>query len=938
MPTFTPGDHLGPYEILCRIGAGGMGEVWKARDTRLGREVAIKVSAEKFNDRFEREGRAVATLNHPNICTLHDVGALPDGLGYLVMELIEGPTLAERIKPDRAKTGRTKATPLPLSDALAIAQQIAAALDAAHQKGIVHRDLKPANIKVSESGSVKVLDFGLALVAQGVAPALAGDLGVAPALAGDPNPSNSPTLTELTRPGMILGTAAYMSPEQARGKPVDKRADIWAFGVVLYEMVTGKSLFKGEDISDTLAAVLKHEPDLTAAPPEVRKLLQSCLEKDPNQRLRDIGDWRLLLSPSSPMRELGANRAKWLWPGVAAALAIGLASLAFLHFHEQTAELVPARSTILPPERTTLAQANGPTGGPTALALSPDGRRLAFVAVSDDGVARLWIRPLDSLTAHPLAGTEGAGVPFWSPDGAHLGFWAGGKLKKIDASGGPPITLCDAFDARGGTWNREGVIVFAPSHTTPLFRVAAAGGPCTPLTTLETTGGVAHRFPRFLPDGRHFLFAVSATPSAPDHVTIRTGSLDSPESKVVLEAESNAIYAQGHLLFIRETTLMAQPFDLQRLAVTGEAVPVAEQVRRANTSARGIFDASENGTIVYQADLDTGMRQLVWLDRSGKRLSTLGEPAVLGSLDLSPDRKTVAVEATDRGNTDIWLYDASSGKRSRFTFDAAKEHLPIWSPDGRTIVFGSDRKGHFDVYRRASDGSLAEELVYADDLDKQPISWFPDGKLLTYGAGSRLMVLPVTPEQPGAALKPSPIAGIQMSGAAKFSPDGQWIAYHSVETGRSEVYVRSFRGPGTPPGPKIQVSVAGGFRPRWRPDGKEIFFVTRFEKLMAVEVNVKGAALEFSEPRLLFGDVDWQGYSYDVSADGQRFLVAASICAEYRAASDPDSKLDCCAKEITHGVARRAGLLLRGKRSCRLPVKPHPSGWGSTPWTPSSSE
>jgi eukaryotic-like serine/threonine-protein kinase len=824
--SLSAGTHLGPYEILALIGAGGMGEVYRARDTRLNRDVAIKVSAQQFTERFEREARAVAALNHPNICTLYDVGP-----NYLVMEYIEG----------EAPKG-----PMPLDVALRIAAQIRDALEAAHEKNIVHRDLKPANIKIKPDGSVKVLDFGLAKVTE------------PPAETGG---ANSPTLTiGMTEAGMILGTAGYMSPEQARGKTADKRADIWAYGVVLWEMLTGKPLFEGEDVGHTLAAVIMKEPDWNEVPEKVRRLLQTCLQKDPRQRLQAIGDARLLLEDVEPLphgRGSAGSRFGWAaWGGTAIAV-IAAAALAFVHFREAAPETPVLRATILPPDNTAINYANG-LGLP---ALSPDGKRIVFGAQTADGKAPLWVRSLDALTVQPLAGTERATFPFWSPDSRFIAFFADGRLKKMDASGGPAITLADAVAGRGGSWSRDGVIVFKPANTAgPLLRVSSAGGPSSPLKAVQG------RLPWFLPDGRHFLYQVE-----PGNSVIRAGSLDGGETKMVMEAGSNALYAQGHILFLRDGTLMAQPFDPKRLVTTGEAIPVAEQIQTVlNSGTVGVFSVSETGMLAYRNGSAFGGLRLTWFDRSGNKSATVGEPADLLGFQFSPDRKSLAAAIQDRANTDIWIYDVSRGLRTRLTFDPHADFSPVWSPDGRSIAFASNRQGHFDLYRKAANGGGAEELLYADNLDKFPTSWSVDGKFLLYftGPNGDLWVLPLT----GAA-KPFPFLQTPFAESqGQFSPDGRWVAYVSNESQRNEIYVAPFPGPGG----KRQISTAGGNSPRWRPDGREIYYMGPDGRLMAAAVTAQGGTLEVGQVRPLFSPTGvMQGNIpvYDVSADGQRFLL-----------------------------------------------------------------
>ena len=832
--------RLGPYELVSSIGKGGMGEVWKARDPRLGRDVAIKISAAQFTDRFEREARAIAALNHSNICTLFDVGP-----NYLVMELVDGPTLAERILQG----------PIPLEEALGIAKQIADALEAAHEKGIIHRDLKPANIKIRPDGSVKVLDFGLAKAAS-------------EAVEYGPD---SPTM--LSVGGMIIGTAGYMAPEQARGLAVDKRADIWAFGVVLYEMLTAKRLFEGATVSDSLVAILKEEPDLTVVPVKVQRLLRRCLEKDPRRRLRDIGDTMALLD-SEPLSTAPLQSGRGMTGWIAAGVMFGLATLlAFIHFREKAPEAPVVRSSIVPPEKTTFGFDVGPNGVP---ALSHDGRRLVFGAKSADGSARLWLRSLDSAAAQPLAGTEGAdnAYPFWSPDGYSIGFGAEGSLRKVNISGGPAVALADAPGFRGASWSPQGVIVFAPQSAGPLQRVLAAGGGTpAPVTELDPARKEnSHRWPWFLPDGRHFLYAAVVAGGVND-ATILVGSLDSRETRIVARANSNAVYASGYLLFLRDNILMAQSFDVKRLATTGEAFAVAGQVADHPRVVDGFFTVSDKGTLIFQSGVQA-TQTLTWLDRTGKHIATEGEPGQISNVSLSPDGNRAMVAVFDRSahNNDLWIYDLKRNLRSRFTFDPAAENAGVWSPDGSQIVFDSERKGHFDLYRKLSSGAGPEELLAADRTAKYPTSWTPDGKFVVYYSTSEqkrgfdLWVLPLEGER-----KPFPLVknGFNVQ-HGQFSPAGGWVAYASDETGRDEIYVAPFPGGGG----KRLVSATGGILPRWRGDGKELFYISSDGRLMAAEIAIKGAELEIGAAHPLFGlRLPGVGYQYDVSAGGQRFLA-----------------------------------------------------------------
>ena len=610
----TAGTKLGPYEILSALGAGGMGEVYRARDTKLNRDVAIKVLPDLFaNDpdrlaRFKREAQVLASLNHPHIAAIYGLEDA-DGMRALVLELVEGPTLADRIAQG----------PIPLDEALPIARQIADALEAAHEQGIIHRDLKPANVKVTPEGKVKVLDFGLAK-ALGTGTAEAAPYAGDGANVGRPfrgaDAANSPTLTTpaATLAGVILGTAAYMSPEQARGKPVDRRADIWAFGCVLFEMLAGRQAFDtGETVSDAIAAILTREPDVTAlpasTPAHIRTLLRRCLQKDPQKRLPHIGIARLeidegpadttaLLQPAVAPRKGLLSSAGLAWSVAAVLLLAATALAATMYVRRAPDDSHVYRTTILLPAHL--------MGSPaTRLALSPDGRRLAFVAPDPTGRPMLWVRPLDGLTAQPLPGTESGQAPFWSPNGRFIAFFAGGKLKKIDASGGPALTLCDATSATPGTWNRDDVILFTPTPGSPISRVAAAGGTPSPVTLIDTKAGEGrHAFPYFLPDGRHFLYLALNGGNAP--LGVYAGLLDSTDRKRLLDGGANAMYAQGFLVFLREATLMAQAFDAARLELTGDPAPLAESVQIGNPTRTGTFAVSEAGVLVYQAGLLDG--------------------------------------------------------------------------------------------------------------------------------------------------------------------------------------------------------------------------------------------------------------------------------------------------------------------------------------------
>ena len=843
-----------------------MGQVYRATDTKLKRQVAIKIlppslaaDADRLA-RFQREAEVLASLNHPNIAAIYGLEE-SGGMTALVMELVEGDDLSQRIARGA----------IPLDEALPIAKQIAEALEAAHEQGIVHRDLKPANIKVRADGTVKVLDFGLAKAME-------------PTGAMSPGLSMSPTLSlQATQAGMILGTAGYMSPEQAKGRAVDKRSDVWAFGAVLFEMLTGQRAFGGDDVSEVLSRVLQREPAWAAlhseVPLRVQQVLRICLQKDVKQRAHDIADIRLALegafetaaSQTVAPTTSSAKGGRLVWMaafGVALLAAVALAVPTVRHLREAPPPVPPEMRL----EITTPA-----TTDPVSLAISPDGQQIVFVA-TEEGRSRLSVRSLDAVSARPLTGTEGASWPFWSPDGRSVGFFADGKLKRIDVDGGQLQSLTDAPAGRGASWNRDGTIIFTPDQTSsPIFRIPAAGGAPSPLTRPESPKQTSHRFPQFLPDGRHFLYYVQGVPESRG---IYIGDLQGSQTRRLLDANSAAVYAApGRLLFVRQGTLFAQEFDLPRLELIGNASPVAERIA-LNTGALGsaAVSASTAGPFVYRTGSAGGLRQFVWLDRSGKDIGKAGDRLSATSVDLSPDGRRVAQTQQVNQSVDVWLLELGRGVLSRFTFDPAIDAYPIWSPDGSHILFASSRKGPFDLYQKPAIGAGTEELVLATARDKSPTDWSPDGRLLLYRSvdpktGYDLWALPMNGDG-----KPFPVVQTNFDERdAQFSPDGKWIAYQSNESGRFEIYIQPFPGPGS----KLQVSTNGGAQVRWGPNGKELFYIALDARLMAVPIRLASnpQTAEPGSPAPLFatrvggalqGTIMQQ---YDVSSDGQRFLI-----------------------------------------------------------------
>jgi len=863
------GKRLGPYEILSAIGAGGMGEVYRARDTRLERIVAVKILPDHLSDRaelrerFDREARTVASLNHPHICVLHDIGQ-QDGTDFLVMEYLEGETLAERLKKG----------PLPLDQVLQYAIEISDALDKAHRKGITHRDLKPGNVMLTKSGT-KLLDFGLAKLKQEASPEAAAPF------------SQLPTMkSAMTAEGTIVGTLQYMAPEQVEAGEVDARTDIFAFGTVVYEMATGKKAFEGKTSASVMAKILEVDPPPMSSlqpmtPPAFDRVVKKCLSKEPEKRWQaasDVCDEVKWISDSAfqagmAVPSLAARRLKKrvAWAAAAVAVAIAVIAATALYWpRTPSLETHTVRFTVGPPEKGSFNPA------PMFLTISPDGSKLAFVAADASGKQQLWIRALDSPAAQALSGTDNPNQPFWSADSRFVAFLADGKLKKIAVSGGPAMTLADAQEVVGsGTWSGEGVILFG--FGTTISRVSAVGGAATPVTMLDPSRKETnHLWPYFLPDGKHFLYSVLSATT--ENSGIFVGSLDSKEGKLLLRANSNPVYVPpGYLLFGREGTLMAQPFDAERLQLKGEAVPVVEGVQFNPASVRSAFAASNNGVLAYRGGTGslfggTGAPlTLTWVSRNGTEQRLAAPIHNYLAPRVSPDGQRVAA-GIEEADGQIWVYDLSRDTLTRLTFDGKYNYDPVWTPDGKRIVF---RGAQNRLFWQPADGSGPAEELTKSELNRINIagSFSPDGQVLAFtefGSGLDLYTLSLKDGKPQPFLRtPS------NETAPRFSPDGHFIAYASDESGRFEIYVRPYPGPGG----KWQISTEGGTEPAWNPKGRELFYRSE-NKMMAVEVTTQGT-FSAGKPKMLFEGpyqpTPLTSTNYDVSPDGQRFLMLEPI-------------------------------------------------------------
>jgi Tol biopolymer transport system component len=874
------GTRLGVYEITGQLGAGGMGEVYRARDTRLDRTVAIKVmppevaADPQFRARFDREARAISQLQHPHICTLYDVGET-DGTAFLVMELLQGQTLAERLKKGA----------LPLDDALKIAIEVADALAAAHKHGIVHRDLKPANIMLTKAGA-KLLDFGLARAATSTVNVGGGS-------------TQQTGTTHLTISGTILGTLHYMAPEQVEGREADARSDIWALGVVVYEMATGTRPFEGESGASIIGAILKDTPPTVSvrqplSPVALDHLVEQSLAKEADERWQNAADvsrelrwiWRASSAFTSPISGTavpaapGSSRrqAQKVAAFTVVALVTGLLAGGLIVRRSLVAGAAGRAEVVkfelLPPPDVRWSPSL--VAFTTQVALSPDGSRLAYVAGKRGEPPRIWIRSLDHVDAQQLSGTDGAYLVFWSPDGRDVAFFAEGKLKRVDIAGGAPQTLCPIIGGRGGTWSSTGVIVFAGQPNSPLSQVSAQGGPVTPATTFDPAHeAVFHYWPQFLPDGRHFLYFERS--AKPEFQGVYVKSLDSPESTRILTTNLRAAYAHGHLLFARDGLLFAQSFDDKALRLSGEPVRLAEGVGYYTGSfGYAAFDVSESGALVYGPALSTST-MLQWIGRDGK-LVTSGPSGAFTGPRLSPDEKKVALSLRDEHSAaDIWAFDIARGIPERKTFDPSTDWFPVWTPDGTRLIFGSTRDGATTMYIKGATGSGPETRLDQQDkvgrAGEYPSDVSPDGKQVLYYVSTRrgfdIEALSLTPGAQPTEFQTSAFNEVQ----GRFSPDGQWVAYASDESGQFEVYVARF-----PSGAeRTPISIGGGMQPEWRGDGRELFYLSRDRKIMAVAMTLGGKA-NAGTPQPLFG-VDVVApivpypNDYAVSADGRRFLV-----------------------------------------------------------------
>ncbi len=891
--TLSDGAKLGRYEIRSLIGVGGMGEVYRAADPKIGRDVAIKVLPADFATdtervaRFEQEAQAAGALNHPNILAIYDID-IQDGNLYVVSELLAGEELRQRLGDG----------PIPVRKVAEYARQIISGLAAAHEKGIVHRDLKPENLFITNDDRVKILDFGLAKLSEPNQAAALGHSG-----------NEDATRRALTNPGVVMGTVGYMSPEQVRGHGVDHRSDIFSFGVVLYEMLTGTRAFQGDSVVETMNAILKEDvPEFDASerrvPPSFERIMRRCLEKKPEHRFHSSHDLAFALealsgSTSSSGSDLAAtsgpnaeSRSHTAWrtliPWAAAALLLLVTIvLSALYLRRSDPPETAMRFTITAPEKTDFAEGS---------AISPDGQQIAFTGINSTGETSLWVRPLSSVDARELAGTEGASFPFWSPDSRSIAFYSIGKLRKIDAAGGPVQALAEASgDPRGGIWASDDTIVFSPTTLSPLLRVAAAGGQPEPLTTLDPgKGHSSHRWPSLMPDGRHFVFFGRG--SMPEHQGLYIASIDSPEPKFIVQTTVAGSYAEidgiGYLLYLRDSTLMAQRFDVAKAALSGEAVTLVPGLSiypgEAGPTGYAAFSVA-GGRLLYRSG-NSQVTSLEWFDRSGKSLGVITGPGDHYEPTLSSDGKKVlfgrggASGGTNTGGaSNIYLMDVERGSLTRLTFNTSNDSAAVFSPDESKFIYSSITAQETSFYLKASNGSGADELIIKGVGFAFPDSWSPDGKYLLYekNAGAKtkfdLWVLPMFGDR-------TPFQYLEtdfVDAHGQFSPDGRWVAYGSDESGRAEVYIQSFPiGSG-----KWQISTSGGDQPQWRRDGKELFYIGADRVLMSVPI-AGGASVSPGRPEALFqtntpitGLTDARN-TFTPAADGNRFLMTSVVNPE----------------------------------------------------------
>jgi len=865
----TSGTKLGPYEIQAQLGAGGMGEVYRALDTRLDRTVAVKVlashlsSSPELKQRMEREARAISSLNHPNICQLYDIGS-QDGTDFLVMEFLEGETLADRLRKSA----------MPLNEVYRIGMDVAEALAVAHRAGIAHRDLKPGNIMLTRGGA-KLMDFGLAKPLS--APSTPAGSGAAPSFTAAATLSGASPFTPLTTAGSIVGTIQYMSPEQIEGKEADARSDIFAFGAVLYEMTTGKRPFQGKSQISLASAILETEPEPVGAakpaiPPAFEHLVTTCLRKNPEERFLAAHDIKLELQwiasgKSAPAAVIASaspspSRISWL---AALAAAILLGALVGFLLHHPAPPMPSVRSFINPPPGGHFRLTDDAAGPPV---LSPDGNYLAFTATAD-GKTSVWVRPMNSSDARALPDTNDAIFPFWSPDSRSIGYFAGNKLRTIETNGSASQVVCDATLGRGGAWGTGGVIVFSASPTSPLSQVSASGGAPVPLTKLDGSQYTSHRWPFFLPDGKHFLyFAMHHDPSKTSNNAVYYASLDGRENRLLIHAQTNAIYAAGFLLFGRGDQLLAQTFDPAKGELSGQAEAVSSGVLNDVTTWHMDASASDSGVLTF-GNGTSGNVQLVWMDRTGKQTGLAVENLQnLQFARLSPQGDRVAL-MLDSGVSDIWTLDLASGVRTRLTFGPLANAYPVWSPDGKQIAYASMRSGNIGISRKPADGSGAEETVISDReaAGLTPSDWSRDGKTLFYSSGflsgdQIIWALPLDGDR-----TPHQVVAHATNGV--LSPNGRWLAYTAF-SGQAEVYVMAYGGGQG----KWQVSPNGGQVPQWSKDGKELYYFDGSQSISAVPVKDLGNTLEFGASQTLVSQ--WTILTlpfYSVSPDGQKLLM-----------------------------------------------------------------